>query len=176
MKERSLVALLAVVVLLCVASGLNAAETGENDLDFLVGFWSGSGSGNPGTGSGSFSFTRELGDRILTRRAHSEYPATEGRPAVTHDDLLIVYSEGSKAIYFDNEGHVIHYEVQVTPNPRTATFLSSDPPPSPRFRLTYTQVAGNGLEILFEISPTGDLGDFKTYLEGTVTKQTGGAR
>ena len=57
-----------------------------------------------------------------------------------HKDLLYVYSDAPgqrlKAIFFDNEGHVIHYGVSI-PNPTTAVFLSDDSG-GPRFRLTYT--------------------------------------
>jgi hypothetical protein len=170
MKERSFVATIA-LVFLCAAGALRAAETHEGALDFLTGSWSGSGSGDPGQGSGSFSFGRELDDRVLVRRAHSEYPASQGRSAVVHDDLLIVYADGSKAIYFDNEGHVIHYDVVVTSEPAVATFLSSDPPPSPRFRLTYTQVAADELEVVFEVASPDDRTKFQTYVKGTVARE-----
>ena len=41
-----------------------------------------------------------------------------------------------KAIYFDNEGHVIHYDVS-TPDSTTAIFLSETSPSAPQFRLVY---------------------------------------
>ena len=48
---------------------------------------------------------------VLVRKGHSEYPASQGRPATAHDDLIIVCAKQgrTRAIYFDNEGHVINY-------------------------------------------------------------------
>src|ERR1700733_9372822 len=71
---------------------------------WLIGEWKGEGSGEPGKGDGIFTFKTDLNDKILVRKAHSEYPATADKPAVVHDDLLIVYLDfsgnPSKAIYF----------------------------------------------------------------------------
>ena len=81
---------------------------------FLLGEWEGGHEGDPGQGYGRFSFSFELDQNILVRRNRTIFPATKEREGYTHDDLLIIYTEftGSKrAIYFDNEEHVIHYEV-----------------------------------------------------------------
>ena len=156
----------------CTAAAVpRAAEPGP--LSFLVGEWSGSGSGEPGQGLGSFSFQPDLQDRVLVRRAHSEYPATSSRPATVHEDLLIVYDGSAKAIYFDNEGHVIHYSITTDPSAKTATFLSADPAP-PGFRLTYTEIAPGQLRVVFDISPSGRPADFKTYVSGVVTRRKSG--
>jgi hypothetical protein len=54
---------------------------------------------------------------------------------------LYVYVEAPgqplKAIYFDSEGHVIHYDIS-TPAPATAVFLSDGSVPGPQFRVVYT--------------------------------------
>lgn len=167
MRKACVTLLVSAVVLVFASNALGATGT---PFDFLLGSWSGTGSGDPGQGTGSFVFAQELDRRIITRRAHSEYPATPGRPAVVHDDLLIVYADGSKAIYFDNEGHVIHYHVVATSSPASVTFLSTDPRPSPLFKLTYVQASEGVLDIRFEISNTGSEADLKTYLEGRVTR------
>ena len=151
-------------VILCSLIGVINAS--ENGLNFLIGDWIGSGSGEPGQGVGSFSFTPDLQQKIIVRRAHSEYPASSNKPAVVHDDLLIVYADQGKAIYFDNEGHVIHYDITTDLKKKSATFLSTDPSPMPLFRLTYMQPSEDKLTITFEISPTGKLQDLKTYLAG----------
>lgn len=148
-----------------------AARAGNGPLDFLLGHWAGSGSGHPGQGAGAFSFEPDLQGRVLVRRAHSEYPASEGRPLNLHDDLLIVYADNAQAVYFDNEGHVIHYQVSTDPQHGTATFLSVDPAPAPLFRLTYAQGDAGQLKVVFDISATRDPADFKTYVQGTVTRQ-----
>ena len=57
-----------------------------------------------------------------------------------HHDILYIFEEAPgqslKAIYFDNEGHVIHYDVS-TPTPTSVVFLSEASHPGPQFRLTY---------------------------------------
>src|SRR5579864_3522443 len=80
---------------------------------FLMGEWVGEGDGQPGQGKGRFSFAPDLQGKILVRKNRSDYPASAGRPAFSHEDIRIVYREDGgkeqKAIYFDSEGHVIHY-------------------------------------------------------------------
>lgn len=158
-----------ILVGVLAASAGSAAEPGWEELGFLVGDWVGSGSGAPGSGAGTFSFRPGLDGRILVRSAHSEYPAAAGRPAVVHDDLLIVHGDGAHAIYFDNEGHVIHYAIRVDEAARTATFASEDP--GPAFRLTYRELLPGRLRITFEISPTGKAEDFKAYLDGEAMRR-----
>jgi hypothetical protein len=55
-----------------------------------------------------------------------------------HSDVLYVYQEPRdqplKAIYFDNEGHVIHYDVS-RPDLGSAVFISYGSPSGPQFRL-----------------------------------------
>ena len=162
---------LAFTTFMILCSLIAVTNAAQNDLNFLVGDWVGGGSGEPGQGVGSFSFTPDLQQHIIVRRAHSEYPATSNKPAVVHDDLLIVYADQAKAIYFDNEGHVIHYDIATDTKMKSATFLSTDPLPSPLFRLTYIQASDNQLTITFEISPTGKMQNFKTYLTGSVTRK-----
>lgn len=148
-----------------------AAGDPGGGLSFLLGDWSGNGSGEPGKGVGGFSFVPDLQNRVIVRRAHSEYPAAAGRPATVHDDLMVVYANESRAVYFDNEGHVIHYGVKIDAPPQTATFLSTDPLPAPLFRLTYRQTATDQLSVAFEISPSGKPEDLKQYVSGAVIRQ-----
>jgi hypothetical protein len=66
-----------------------------------------------------------------------------------------------KAIYFDNEGHVIHYDV-TTPDAVTAVFLS-EPSSGPQFRLTYQLHAGV-MQGKFQIRMPGKA-DWQSYLD-----------
>src|ERR1035437_6517762 len=113
---------------------------------WLIGPWKGEGSGQPGQGSGVFTFKTDLNDQILIRKAHSEYPASNNKPAIIHDDLMIVYLDyngnPSKAIYFDNEGHTINYSIAYFD--KSIVLLSDKSPNVPVFRLTYT-LLGNKL-------------------------------
>lgn len=138
-------------------------------LHFLVGEWTGEGGGKPGASSGAASFRLELDGRILVRRSHADGAAANGRPASRHEDLMTVFQEGGqlKALYLDNEGHVIRY--LVTARPEGATF-TSEPAPGPRFRLTYLKQSERLVTLRFEIAPPGRPEAFATYLEATTRK------
>jgi hypothetical protein len=144
---------------------------------FLMGDWVGEGDGQSGQGKGRFSFAPDVQGRILVRKNRADFPASAGRPAFSHDDLLIIYQEdGSteqKAIYFDSEGHVIHYTPATSPDGRTLTLVSEVKTSAPRYRLTYTKQEGARARVKFEVAPPGKPDAFKTYLEGGVrrTKQ-----
>jgi hypothetical protein len=169
-----------VLVFLTVAAG---AACGFPDDDpwklygFLIGEWKGEGGGEPGKGSGVFSFDWDLQKKVLVRRNRAAYPATQGRPASSHEDLMVIYqgeSDGpTRAIYFDSEGHVINYAATFSEDKRTLTFLSSAVPGAPRFRLSYTNEKADAVHIKFEIAPPGRPDDFKTYLEGNARRQEG---
>jgi hypothetical protein len=159
---------IAVSLLVAAASPAFAAEP-WNDVAPLIGSWVGEGSGRPGDSGGTFTFAQELGSSVVTRKAHSEYPATKDRPAFAHDDLMVLFHEGgaTKAIYFDNEGHTIRYTATAEAN--RLVFLS-DPAPGPRFRLTYDWATAGVLKISFEIAAPGETA-FKTYVQGTAKKK-----
>ena len=140
---------------------------------FLIGEWVGEGSGQPGQGKGAFSLAPELQGKILLRKNHAEYPASGDRPAAAHDDLMIVYQENKekKAIYFDSEGHVIHYTPSFSQDGQTLTFLSETIAAAPRFRLSYKKSGDQRVQIKFEMAPPGKPDSFKTYLEGGARKK-----
>lgn len=106
------------LIILLTAVSFSFGQTNDNtwaQLNFLIGSWSGEGGGEPGKGGGYFSFKLDLGNKILVRSSHSEYPSADGKSTFVHEDLMIVYPDYSgapgKAIYFDNEGHVINYSI-----------------------------------------------------------------
>ena len=148
----------------------SAADDPWKPYEFLVGQWTGDGGGEPGKGSGEFSFAWDLQKKVLVRRNRADFPAAAGRPAVSHEDLMVIYrrEDGGpgKAIYFDSEGHVINYAASISDDKRTLTFLSEAAATVPRFRLTYTKEKEDTVHIKFEIAPPGKPDDFKTYLEG----------
>ncbi len=140
---------------------------------FLLGEWEGEHTGNPGEGTGTFSFNFDLDNNILVRKSHTVFPATPEREGYAHDDLIIIYTEYTgehRAIYFDNEQHVIHYAARVSPDQATIT-LESDPIPGmPQFRFTYTKTGENKVYARFEMTPPGQPGAYFTYLEGASTR------
>lgn len=132
-------------------------------LQFLVGSWVGSAEDTPhGAGSGTYSFELQLNQNVVVRKNHAEYSS-----GVKHDDLMIIYldtgSTQPKAIYFDTEGHTIHYTISF-PAANKVVFESEAGQPGPRYRLTYS-AHGAGLEGKFEYTQPN--GEYKTYLEWT---------
>ena len=136
---------------------------------FLVGEWKGEGEGQPGQASGAASFRFELGGKALVRHSHADYPAANGRPALHHEDLLTLFAEGEtlKALYLDNEDHVIRYLVTAAPE---GVAFTSEPAPGPRFRLTYLRKSEALVTVRFEIAPPAAPEAFKTYLEAVTRK------
>ena len=154
----------------CLAAGLLCGQGAKADrwapLSFLIGEWvgeggggSGQGSGGPGQGSGGFSFLLEQDGNVLVRKNWADYPASKDQPAYSHTDLMIVYEEDGKlrAIYFDSEGHVIHYEVEAGGEGNSVRFLSKG------YRLTYRRTGAETVGILFEVADRG--GAFRTYIQ-----------
>jgi len=158
-------------------SAARAQETtnGWAAFQYLVGDWVGEGEGQPGQGAGGFSFYPDLQNRILVRKNHASYPPTKDRPGFSHDDLMVVYRESDnappKAVYFDNEGHVIHYSVDVSPDRKRIEFVSEALPSSPRYRLTYVMTGDNRLALKFEIAPPGKPDSFSTYIEAKAKRK-----
>jgi hypothetical protein len=165
----------ALLVVLVLAGPTFAADDPWSDYRFLIGEWQGEGDGGPGKGKGGFSFARDLQGKVLLRKNRTDFPATSGRPAFTHEDLMIVYpgeGEGkTRAIYFDSEGHVINYVASFSADRRTLTFVSDPTPSAPRFRISYTRGEGEILRIKFEIAAPGKPDEFKTYLEGAARRE-----
>jgi len=153
-----------------------AAADAWGSIRFLVGDWVGEGSGQPGAGRGSFSFRFALEDKVLVRRDHSEYPAGGGRPSVVHDALMIVYPEPGHrrlaAIYFDNEGHVIRYQVGTEGGGHRIAFFSEPTAGAPRFRLTYARMTDDAVDVTFEIAPPDQPDAFKQYIGGRSRRVT----
>ncbi len=164
------------LLLILALSGLLTTSFGQqiniwNNWSKLTGEWVGEGSGQPGQGGGTFSFGFDLDKKILVRKSHSEYPASENKPKVIHDDLMIVYPDlsgiPSKAIYFDNEGHIINYSIVYSD--KSVVLTSEKAPNVPVFRLTYTLLENETVNTKFEMSQDGE--KFTVYIEGKSKKR-----
>ena len=143
-------------------------------LQFLLGTWEAKTQGGSAKaeGSGTYTFQLELRSHILAR--HSGGEACKG-PAdfnCEHGDLLYIYRDAAgqpyKAIYFDNEAHVIHYDV-TTPSASTVMFLSDASSPGPQFRLLYS-LDGPLMSGKFQIRMPGQA-QFNSYLEWSGAKK-----
>jgi hypothetical protein len=137
---------------------------------WLIGNWAGEGSGQPGQGGGTFSFAFNLDKNILIRNSNSEYSSGDKGQSIIHDDLMIIYpgaeDNQSKAIYFDNEGHVIEYVVTFSDS--IIIFSSDKKPDTPAFRLSYSPAGNDLVSTRFEMSQDGV--KYFTYIEGKSKK------
>jgi hypothetical protein len=157
-----------------LAFGQSAGHTDRwSGWQFLVGEWVGEGTGTPGEGTGGFTITPDLHNSVLVRRNFAEYPATKDKPAFTHVDLMVMYYENEepRAIYFDNEGHVIRYSVEFSHDSSSLTFLSEHVASAPRFRFTYIKGSPGSLKILFDIAPPNSPDTFSRYIEATARRK-----
>jgi hypothetical protein len=171
-------AIASVLLMLCSAGSLTAQQARPapnwERWAFLLGDWLGEGGGAPGQGTGTFSFSVDLDTQVIVRKNHSDYPASNDRPAYSHDDLMITYQESGtplRAIYFDTEGHVIRYVVTFPGSGNAVVFTSEPSNASPRFRLTYTETGKGSVGIKFEIAPPGKPEAFTTYIEAKARRK-----
>ena len=72
-----------------------------------------------------------------------------------------------KALYLDNEDHVIRYLVTAVSE---EVAFTSEAAPGPRFRLTYLRKSESLVTVRFEIAPPPTPEAFKTYLEAVTRK------
>ena len=176
--------ILGVVVLLLgqvLAAPAEQTDTSVNgdSLKFLIGKWVGEGTAETGqAGTGYCSFEPALQGRVLVRKNHSEYPATKDHPAISHDDLMIIYPDRAtqqlRAFYTDNEGNVIHYTVTASGDGKGAVFLGDAEAGARRYRLTYALVQPEHMTITFEMAPPGKPDQFQRLIEGKMRRSADG--
>jgi len=171
-------ALFALLVALDLSSSTIALADQDNPwqaLNFLQGTWAANAEGGSAGAhsSGLYAFEYELRQHVLSRVSKS--PVACKGPAkfdCEHSDLLYIYQDAEggplKAIYFDNEGHVIHYTVS-TPDATTVVFLSDASSTGPQFRLIYQRKALT-MYGKFQTRMPGQE-EWKSYLEWSGTRQ-----
>jgi hypothetical protein len=144
-------------------------------LAFLEGTWDAhtQGGAAQAQGSGTYSFAPELKHHVLVRRSGDSVGCSGPKGFdCEHSDVLYVYQEAQdqplKAIYFDSEGHVIHYVVS-TPDSTTAVFISEASPSGPQFQLVY-QLKDRVMSGKFQMRMPGQT-TWKSYLEWSGAKK-----
>ncbi|TAL61125.1 MAG: hypothetical protein EPN88_15045 [Bacteroidetes bacterium] len=171
MKSNRILSIILLLSVNLLVKGQQPAVTWEK-WNNLIGEWVGEGNGKPGQGEGTFSFQTDLDGKILTRKNHTVFPETSNSKALVHDDLMIVYQGtpggSQEAIYFDNEGNTIKYNVSFTDN---SIILTSDIKANvPAFRLSYVTIDSKTVNITFEMASPKAPEEFKTYLSGKAFK------
>jgi hypothetical protein len=144
-----------------------------NAWRYLSGQWESDPANDLSQGAVKFSFRFDPGENILIRENRSILPAVEASTENIHEDLMVVYSEGpclKRAIYFDNEQHVIHYQANISEDNKTIVLESEATAVTPLFRFTYIRIDEDTLNAKFEIAPAGNPGQFSVYLEGKARK------
>jgi hypothetical protein len=142
-------------------------------LQFLVGNWE--VEAKPGEGTAHFEFSIDLQGKVLVRHNHVEYPATGGKPAGAHDDLLVIYQEGTptttRAAYYDSDGYVARYTA-TSSGAGQVVFVSDRLPKLPRYRLTYTQLPDGRLDAKLEVAAAGKPDAFGPLLDWVAKRVT----
>jgi len=162
------------IVLAQKSPGAEPAQSPWKSFEFLIGTWEAKTTGGSAgaTASGTYSFQTELKDHVLAR--YSVNSGCNG-PAdfdCLHTDLLYVYPDAPgksyQAVYFDNEGHIIHYGLSF-PTAVTVVFLSNTSATEPQFRLSY-ELKGSTLYGKFQMRLPGQT-EFRSYLEWSGEKR-----
>jgi len=137
----------------------------------LLGEWKGENAS--GGDSGACGFHLDLAEHVIVRTNHAVLTAEGARPAGTHEDLMIIYpgatADKGRAMYFDNEGHVIEYNAEWSADGNALIFLSK-PGAGPQFRLTYKKVDVKTFTVSFDMAAPGQ-GAFKVYTSGKIKRE-----
>jgi hypothetical protein len=157
---------LVVIALTGTARAENPATLAS--FQFLLGKWE--GVGDQAGATGGFTFAPGVQDRVIVRTNYSNTPASDGKPASRHDDLMVIYVDAGvvKADYFDSESHVIRYVAEARPG--AVVLVSEITAAEPRYRLTYTRASATMLNGTFEVAPPGKPDSFSPYLSWTARK------
>jgi hypothetical protein len=137
-------------------------------LRFLVGAWEAKTTGGVAQAqvSGGYAFRLELRDHVLARHSRGNGCKAPDDFDCQHGDLLYIYpaatGQGFQAIYFDNEGHVLRYDLS-TPKVNSVVLVTDPAQPGPQYRLSYELVDGV-MSGKFELKLPGQP-DFTSYLE-----------
>jgi len=147
-----------------------------DQLQFLIGSWSSPVSGQPGQGvSGSTTFSYDLDKKVIVRKSRAEFAPGPGETkGLVHDDLLVIYQQPGeaqfRAIYFDNEGHIISYTLSFPARQPGVVFESETSETSPQARLVYEAAEDDTLITEFFVAAPG--GELLSHVKGTVIRNS----
>ncbi len=146
-----------------------------SEFAFLLGSWSGTATSGERIGGRIARFTMELNGAFLVGRGTTIFPAGEGKPEETAEEIgYVTYSRekrGYVANYFFSTGVYGTYDVEILSGGAirmTAPSLGNYEPGA-RSRILFTPRADGGLSSAIEIALSGK--DFVPYLTSSLKKK-----
>ena len=145
------------------------------EFAFLLGYWSGTASSGNRFGGRIDRFTLELNGNYLVHRGSTVFPAEEGRPEETVEEVgYVSYDRGRRryvASYFFSTGifGTFDVEILVEGSIRLTAPALMNYESGARSRLVFVRRADGGLDASIDIAPPGK--DFVAYLTGSLKKK-----
>ncbi len=150
-----------------------------SDLAWLVGPWSGTASSRGRVGGRVVRFTMELSGNTLVERGSTIFPAEEGRPEESLEDVGVwTYDRERRkyvASYFFSTGVSGAFEAEIQGDGTIRLVAPSllNYESGARARLTLKKAGDSGLDLSMDIAPPGR--DFVAYLTSRLKKKVGSA-
>ncbi len=146
-----------------------------SELSFLLGAWSGTAMRGDRVGGRIDRFALELGGNYLVHRGSTVFPAEEGKPEETLEEVGYFSYDREKrryvASYFFSTGVSADYDVAILPDGGlrlTAPSLTNYEAGA-RSRLLFSRREDGGLEASLDIAAPGK--DFVPYVTGSLKKK-----
>jgi len=143
-----------IIFLSCFVTGFGQEKSKLERYSWLLGEWQNDSKEKTNQAMVKFSFTYDLARKIIIRRSSSQYPEIGKKVDFLHEDLMIIYPDQAgkpdKAVYFDNEGHIINYKISFSG--RSVIFNNYDRGNNPAYRITYTQTDDGNIRWMTEMS------------------------
>lgn len=122
-KQRAILALTGLILILAVAGSADAADEGCGKLENLIGEWEWqSETPSPMSPTGTFSFSRDLKGALILGRGSRTFPADRS----TSTQLFVVYAGSDKHLdqlmYFDDAGRAAHCSIDLSSSKCTIDF------------------------------------------------------
>ena len=141
----------------------------------LLGSWSGSAGAGPRIGGCVAHFSTDLAGTVFVERTTTIFPAEEGKPEETFEDVGYVTYDREKrkyvAAYFFSTGVFGTYDVEILPGGTirmTAASLANYDTGA-RSRRVLARRADGTLDLALDVAPPGK--DFAPFLSGTLRRK-----
>jgi hypothetical protein len=139
------------------------------------GSWSGAATAGARLGGRIARFTMELSGTAFVERTSTIFPAEEGKPEESFEEVGYVTYDREKrkyvAMYFFSTGVFGTYDVEILPDGglRMNAGALSNYEPGTRSRRVFTRKADGSLDLSLDLAPAGK--EFSPFLSGTLKKK-----